>query len=915
MSLFSGLSFATPWILAALVVLPAIWWLLRVTPPAPRRVVFPPLRLLLGLTAQEETPARTPWWLLLLRMLAAALIIVALSEPTLGERPKAASSGPLILFVDNGWPAAHAWKDREAALNDALSGAAQASRPVAVIATASALEPNVSLLDAGKAARALRDLEPKSWLPDRARALNSLAKAKFADTPEIVWLSDGLDYGDANRTATALAKLGHLKILADAPGKDPLGLKPEGNETDGFKITVIRSGNEGERHGRVIALGAHGEDLAGTSFRFAPGKNETTAKLGLPLEVRNETRRIAIASEDSAGALRLLGAGSQRRAVGLVSASNAENEQPLLSDVYYLERALAPYAELRKGTIESVLSQNVSVLLLADIGKIAGADYDRVARFVSDGGLLIRFAGGRMTANVDDLVPVKLRLGGRYLGSALSWAEPQHVAAFPDASPFNGLAVPREVTVTTQVLAEPSVELAEHSWARLADGTPLVTASRKGKGWIVLFHVTAGPAWSSLPLSGLYVEMMRRLLDLAGGAHPNDLATDAATAFPPLSTLDGFGRAQKPPAEVLAIRGSELAKLKPSPKHPAGLYGAEGSEIALNAVDDGTVLLPFGSLSVPVEGYSGSQAVALQPLLLTLALLILLLDAVLSLWLRGLIAMPRRAVRAGVAAFFAFVFFVPSPHVRAEENFDMSAANDTRLAYVVTGLPDVDSISKAGLTGLGLVLKTRTSYEPEAPVGVNLAKDNLAFFPLIYWPMDPREKDLAPETISKLSEYMRNGGTILFDTRDLSLGPLRGPNSPGEQTLRRLLSRLDIPPLQPVPPDHVLTKAFYLLQSFPGRWDGGKVWVEALPPRDPDAGPEPARGGDGVSPVIIGGNDWAAAWAVDSTGQPIMAAVPGGAEQREMAFRFGVNVVMYALTGNYKTDQVHVPALLERSGK
>ena len=194
-------------------------------------------------------------------------------------------------------------------------------------------------------------------------------------------------------------------------------------------------------------------------------------------------------------------------------------------------------------------------------------------------------------------------------------------------------------------------------------------------------------------------------------------------------------------------------------------------------------------------------------------------------------------------------------------------------------------------------------------------KDNLAFFPLIYWPMDPREKDLTPETISKLSEYMRNGGTILFDTRDLSLGPVRGPNSPGEQTLRRLLSKLDIPPLQPVPPDHVLTKAFYLLQSFPGRWDGGKVWVEALPPRDPDAGPEPARGGDGVSPVIIGGNDWAAAWAVDSTGQPIMAAVPGGAEQREMAFRFGVNVVMYALTGNYKTDQVHVPALLERSGK
>ncbi len=117
-----------------------------------------------------------------------------------------------------------------------------------------------------------------------------------------------------------------------------------------------------------------------------------------------------------------------------------------------------------------------------------------------------------------------------------------------------------------------------------------------------------------------------------------------------------------------------------------------------------------------------------------------------------------------------------------------------------------------------------------------------------------------------------------------------------------------------MPSNHVLTKAFYLLQNFPGRWAGGKVWVQALPPSDPDR-PEPVRGGDGVSPVIIGGNDWAAAWAVDSNSEPLVDCVPGGDRQREMAIRFGINVVMYALTGNYKTDQVHVPALLERLGK
>jgi hypothetical protein len=252
---------------------------------------------------------------------------------------------------------------------------------------------------------------------------------------------------------------------------------------------------------------------------------------------------------------------------------------------------------------------------------------------------------------------------------------------------------------------------------------------------------------------------------------------------------------------------------------------------------------------------------------------------------------------------------------RADDAFDLKAATDTRLAYVVTGIPDVDDMSKAGLTGLGIQLRNRTSYEPQDPMGVDIAKDDLSFFPLLYWPMDPREKDLSPETISRISDYMRNGGTILFDTRDLTLGSVRGPQSPGEITLRRLLAKLDLPPLEPVPGDHVLTKSFYILNSFPGRWDGGKVWVEALPPADPRLGPAPARGGDGVSPVIIGGNDWAAAWAINADGSPMVDVAPGGERQREIAYRFGVNLVMYALTGNYKADQVHAPALLERMGK
>ena len=219
-------------------------------------------------------------------------------------------------------------------------------------------------------------------------------------------------------------------------------------------------------------------------------------------------------------------------------------------------------------------------------------------------------------------------------------------------------------------------------------------------------------------------------------------------------------------------------------------------------------------------------------------------------------------------------------------------------------MPQVDEVSRAGLAGLSLSLNRRTSVDAAEPMAVDVEVDELAFFPLLYWPMSPEQQPLTDNALSRLNDYLRNGGTILFDIRDppFAAGANQGM---GRETLQRLVGGLDLPPLVPVPPDHVLTKSFYLLQDFPGRWAGGTLWVQ-----QPDS-----RINDGVSPIVVGGNDWAAAWAVDEIGQPIYPVVPGGENQREMAFRFGINLVMYALTGNYKADQVHVPVILERLGQ
>src|SRR6202521_18150 len=131
-----SLAFAAPWLLAGFAVLPILWWLLRVTPPAPRRIRFPALRLLLDLVPREETPAKTPLWLILLRMVLTALIILALAHPLLNPSARLAAGGALILVVDNGWAAAHDWPARQRVMRELIDQAEREDRQVVLLDTA-----------------------------------------------------------------------------------------------------------------------------------------------------------------------------------------------------------------------------------------------------------------------------------------------------------------------------------------------------------------------------------------------------------------------------------------------------------------------------------------------------------------------------------------------------------------------------------------------------------------------------------------------------------------------------------------------------------------------------------------------------------------------------------------------------------
>lgn len=283
----------------------------------------------------------------------------------------------------------------------------------------------------------------------------------------------------------------------------------------------------------------------------------------------------------------------------------------------------------------------------------------------------------------------------------------------------------------------------------------------------------------------------------------------------------------------------------------------------------------------------------------------------------GLGVMGRLILRRVIAPALCAVLLGALPVAAADNPPDpdprlVAAAADSALAYVITGDPQVDRASELGLAGLSAALRARTTVEPGPPVAVELDEDDLSLLTFLYWPVTEDQLPPSPLAYARLNRFLRSGGMILFDTGD---GDLEGLDAGGDGALRQLAAPLDIPPLAPVPGDHVLTRSFYLLDEFPGRFRGGTVWVEAS-----SASAERGALGvtnDGVSPVVIGGNAWAEAWAEDADGRPAYAVGRGldGDRQREIALRFGINIVMYALGGNYKSDQVHVPELLERLGR
>ncbi|NHN87688.1 DUF4159 domain-containing protein [Acetobacter conturbans] len=951
--------FQSPALLAALASLPAIWWLLRARPPSPRAQIFPPVSLLARLTPNHDDAATPPFWLLLLRLAAAALLILGLSGPTIpGEPLPLPGNGTLLLVIDNDMMAAPDWNERNASAHALLDAAGKSGRRVILLPTASnendpsgaeALRP----VSAEQASHQLDALRPLPWSAERHQTSARLQTLRADGTAigAVVYFSTGVATPGGNGAVTdrefasAMQALGSVQEVrfADSNGfvlgraTSDNAPSPDTATSSGVMARLITVPTDAPRHIRIRAHSEDGGTLALTEIALPAGSGEVPVSIPLPTVMRNRVDMLTIDGHASAATTLLLDEGDRLRPVGLIASGTGDT--PLVGTLFYLKRALGPTSDLHTGSSASLRSQPLSVLIAPD-GTLADIETRRkIADWVRQGGTLIRFAGRTLAGSEDSttdadtqnpavlsdpgstLLPVPLMPAARQLGGTMSWGKPQSLADFSDNSPFHGLEVPKDVTVSRQVLAQPSADLSVHSWARLADGTPLVTHTQLGKGEIVLFHVTPTADWSNLPLSGLFVSMLTRLVEHASGV---DMPSDNVILSPVL-TLDGEGTLGQPSPMARGLASSKFGDTPPSPEHPPGLYGSRAARRALNVGDTVhslSALVPTGAVTNPA-GHRPDRR--LGPDLLALGLLLLACDTVATIFLRGFsLPFRRRAGRAALHAMTATGLLLGGLTVSAHAqdapaaptteaspgNAVPGAALETRLAYVMTDDAEVDTVSREGLQGLSDYVNTRTSAVLGHPDGVHPGKDDLAYYPLLYWPITPNAK-ADPVMTTALTTFMARGGMIIIDTQGVDTATstdadtLAGEAPGSTAALRRVTAGLPIPPLMHLDDHHVLSHTFYLLHDFSGRYAGQPVWVAR----------EGEAENDDVSPVIIGSADWAHAWAIDPNGDTRFAVLPGGDEQRRIAYRFGVNAVIYALTGNYKADQVHVPAILKRLGQ
>ena len=588
-----------PWMLLAVPAVMALWWVMKSIPQERLKQIFPGIQLLAKVKREEPAPTRMPWWQYVPITLATAAVVGALAKPEWNPQAPLEGTGPVMLVVDNGWSAARNWKMRTIQMENLIARADRAGRSVIIVPTAAPTDGSpltaIGPVSAADALRQVREMKPNPWPTQRQEALQALGAVKNDQKTSVIWLSDGLDDDKARALAEKLQTYGTLTVFEDEQAVAPRLIDQPAGLLDKLTVTVRRAQTSNADKFPLIVADQKGQPLGSSEAVFKSGESKAEVTFELPTHVANDITSVSIEGDNTAGARVLIDERFRRRPVGVIQTGT----DSLANESRYPVQALGPYVDLHQGTVDDLLKRKLAVIIMPDGASNSPGLNKKIEKWVNEeGGTLLRFAGRNLSQqeNIDSdpLLPLKLRKGSRSLGGDASGSKEARIAPFAAKSPFAGITVPADVTIREEVLPQPGTDTDENTWARLDNGTPLVTAKKHGKGQIVLVHTSADPSWSNLAYSSAYIEMLRAVVTTSQGVA--DKLENGDISLPAVKVMDGQGKLGAPGPSVRPLTTKDIDDADVGPRHPPGFYGNQSLQQAHNLSVAVPELKPLGKM-------------------------------------------------------------------------------------------------------------------------------------------------------------------------------------------------------------------------------------------------------------------------------------------------------------------------------
>ncbi len=882
--------------------MPIIFFIIKYYPPRPAEKNFSSLYLFTDITIKKNTKSKFPLWLLIFRLILCFLIILFFSDPYLTKgSDKKSNFKNYTIISDNNWSISNNWQYYKSIIKEIVLEAESNNKEVHFYLSTLSEKLTPTIFNTYNEAIDFINNNPPSPIQTSRKNINEiLKKNNFFKSSKTFFIFSNFDSAteESQKETLNIIKENNPSIEIINPVKKITFFEKVVINHESFELKVSRKGIYTDNSFSIQAIGKNKRILFEKKFYFEDASNEYKVLESLPAATINQIFKIKILDENHAGAYFYLDDFKKRVSVGIFSENNSALEKPLLSSTYYLKKSLGKSHSISVASIKKLLDNQKSIIFLPSYSKLIKSDHRKLEEWVKAGGVLVRFSDKSLVSKRSLYFDQKLYYQSvRNIAKDFSLNAKLNINAFKDNTILSNLEIPLDLQFKKQLIID-SFESDVTTLASLEDQSPLITMKNIGSGKVILFHVTSNNEWSNLPLSSLFSDIISRLLLI-----PKFKVNSNNQEMTMKQKINSFGELIDPLKNYSFVNQSKSSINYPSIQVPVGIYENENLSIALNLAGNLNTESFYGEVNenILIKNSYEKSVFKLKNLILITLFIMFLIDMIINLMLKKNFLFKKAFKKSSIIALFLLFFIVTFNinNLQANENY-----NKIFLAYVKTEDALLNQIAFKGLESLRKYLIERTSVNPKGVKEVDILRDKIFYFPLLYWQVVEEIPDFNEEIINKINNYLVSGGIIIFDLVNLSNTSISLEESRLNE-LKVLFSELGVNNLKQIDSNHTLVKSYYLLDTFPGRFDRKVLLIDT----------DNLDNKDGVSSVIVGLNHWVGAWAKDKNNYPLYQAVPGGERQREISFRFGINLIMYALTGNYKSDQIHNKSILQRLQK